>query len=126
MYPSPNKFMHLEAKKTGGVIIRAGAIIRTNTVYLIFIKIKFPLIILLIGINLYFIASSHVLVIRERLQILDSCCKYFSRLISVTLYSQGVKILFNPFLSYFFGKILFCPIFLGNVLFHPIFWPFCL
>ena len=39
---------------------------------------------------------------------------------------QGVKILFNPILSCFFGKILFCPIFWGNVLFHPIFWPFCL
>ena len=24
---------------------------------------------------------------------------------------QGVKILFNPISSYFFGKILFCPIF---------------
>ena len=40
--------------------------------------------------------------------------------------SQGVKILFNPILSYSFGKILFCPIFWGNVLFYPIFWPFCL
>ena len=30
---------------------------------------------------------------------------------STILYLQGVKILFNPILSYFFDKILFCPIF---------------
>ena len=32
MYVSPNIFMHSEAKKQGCVMIRPGAIIRTNTV----------------------------------------------------------------------------------------------